>query len=65
MGRAFPKTVGYRFGYRENAALLTLSRYLKCRFGKELEKVGVIGFEPTTLCSQSRCASQAALHPER
>lgn len=28
-------------------------------------QVGVIGFEPTTLCSQSRCASQAALHPER
>ena len=27
--------------------------------------VGVIGFEPTTLCSQSRCASQAALHPVR
>jgi hypothetical protein len=24
--------------------------------------VGVVGFEPTTLCSQSRCASQAALH---
>ncbi len=23
----------------------------------------MIGFEPTTLCSQSRCASQAALHP--
>ena len=28
-----------------------------------LIKVGVIGFEPTTLCSQSRCASQTALHP--
>ncbi len=26
--------------------------------------VGVIGFEPTTLWSQTRCASQAALHPE-
>jgi hypothetical protein len=26
--------------------------------------VGVTGFEPATLCSQSRCASQAALHPE-
>ena len=27
-------------------------------------QVGVIGFEPTTPCSQSRCASQTALPPE-
>ena len=26
--------------------------------------VGVAGFEPATLCSQSRCASQTALYPE-
>ena len=26
--------------------------------------VGVVGFELTTLCSQSRCANQAALHPD-
>jgi len=26
--------------------------------------VGVIGFEPTTLWSQTRCASQTALHPD-
>ena len=26
--------------------------------------VGVAGFEPATLCSQSRCANRAALHPE-
>jgi hypothetical protein len=26
--------------------------------------VGMTGFEPATLCSQSRCASQAALHPD-
>ena len=26
--------------------------------------VGVVGFELTTLCSQSRCANQTALHPE-
>ena len=26
--------------------------------------VGVRGFEPPTPCSQSRCASQTALHPE-
>lgn len=26
--------------------------------------VGVPGFEPGTLCSQSRCANRAALHPE-
>ena len=27
--------------------------------------VGETGFEPATLCSQSRCANRAALHPER
>ena len=27
--------------------------------------VGVAGFEPTTPCSQSRCANRTALHPER
>ncbi len=26
--------------------------------------VGVPGFEPGTPCSQSRCASRAALHPD-
>ena len=26
--------------------------------------VGVVGFEPTTPCSQSRYANRAALHPE-
>ena len=26
--------------------------------------VGVAGFEPATPCSQSRCASRAALYPE-
>ena len=26
--------------------------------------VGVVGFEPTTPCSQSRCANRAALHPD-
>ena len=25
--------------------------------------VGVAGFEPTTPCSQSRCANRTALHP--
>lgn len=37
------------------------------RFGHSLSqkiKVGVIGFEPTTLWSQTRCASQTALHPD-
>ena len=28
------------------------------------QMVGAIGFEPTTLCSQSRCANRTALHPE-
>lgn len=37
----------------------------KNKRNQRFQVVGVIGFEPTTLCSQSRCASQAALHPER
>jgi hypothetical protein len=32
-------------------------------FGPQAKKIGVIGFEPTTLWSQTRCASQTALHP--
>ncbi len=31
---------------------------------KGLSSVGVAGFEPTTPCSQSRCANRTALHPE-
>ncbi len=27
--------------------------------------VGVVGFEPTTPCSQSRCANRTALYPEK
>ena len=27
--------------------------------------VGVKGFEPSTPCSQSRCANRTALHPEQ
>ena len=30
---------------------------------RDLEMVGVGGFEPPTPCSRSRCASRAALHP--
>ena len=30
----------------------------------ELFDVGVKGFEPSTPCSQSRCANRAAPHPE-
>ena len=33
-------------------------------FQRNLKKVGVRGFEPPTLWSQTRCASQAALHPD-
>jgi hypothetical protein len=30
---------------------------------RRAKMVGKVGFEPTTPCSQSRCASQAALLP--
>ena len=32
--------------------------------GKAFSFVGVAGFEPATLWSQTRCANRAALHPE-
>ncbi len=31
----------------------------------DFQLVGVAGFEPTTPCSQSRCANQTAPHPEQ
>ena len=31
--------------------------------GKAFSFVGVAGFEPATLWSQTRCANRAALHP--
>ena len=33
--------------------------------GKAFSFVGVAGFEPATLWSQTRCANRAALHPEK
>ena len=33
-------------------------------YNKSVFLVGVAGFEPTTPCSQSRCANRTALHPE-
>ena len=35
-----------------------------CTYRNWQKMVGVRGFEPPTPCSQGRCASQAALHPD-
>jgi hypothetical protein len=43
---------------RENATLLDSEGCVSKNM------VGVIGFEPTTPCSQSRCASRTAPHPD-
>ena len=48
------------------AGALTGLRYIpKCFYNNPfcLFVVGVAGFEPTTPCSQSRCANRTALHP--
>ena len=46
-----------------------LMKYIKKKHWKSFDNqclyfVGVAGFEPTTPCSQSRCANRTALHPE-
>ena len=37
----------------------------KCFESNRLWGIGVIGFEPTASCSQSRRSSQAELHPDK
>ena len=43
----------------------TNHRSVVFRAGLESHFVGVPGFEPGTPWSQTRCASRAALHPEK
>ncbi len=43
----------------------TNHRFVVFRAGLESLFVGVPGFEPGTPWSQTRCASRAALHPEK
>ena len=49
----------------EEAVSLQGERHLKGFIAAGGEKFGAEGFEPPTLCSQSRCASQTALCSER
>ncbi len=51
---------GRRHGRNENEKSLGFTKETKA-----FSIVGVKGFEPSTLWSQTRCASQTALHPER
>ena len=50
------------------ATLLSREKYKNQKkailYGIAFFSVGVAGFEPTTPCSQSRCANRTALHPE-
>lgn len=49
-------------GGRRQISDVRLSRYV----GKSLmEKIWVIGFEPTTPYTPCKCASQAAPHPDK
>ena len=46
----------------------SFASWKRCRVSSDVvshkrNEVGVVGFEPTTPCSQSRCANRAALHP--
>ena len=49
-------------GFRIDDHGLKKSEIIKSKIRSQT--VGVAGFEPTTLCSQSRCASRTALHPD-
>lgn len=48
--------------------MLCVNMYLELKKEQHFREtpflVGVAGFEPTTPCSQSRCANRTALHPE-
>ena len=49
----------------DEAVSIQGERHLKGFIAAGGEKFGAEGFEPPTLCSQSRCASQTALCSER
>jgi hypothetical protein len=49
---------------RMNASIQRIAKTKPSRFhAKAFSFVGVAGFEPATLWSQTRCANRAALHP--
>jgi hypothetical protein len=54
----------YTFLLRFRAALPTVGRYRKLRFGKHLHQVGARGFEPPASWSRTKRSSQAELRPE-
>src|SRR6476660_10104024 len=57
------KTVTTVLRSLEYASLPHAGRYRLSRFGNDLRKVGVTGFEPATFCTPCRRASQVTLHP--
>ena len=55
---------GFCFSLAFASKLATLRKTKSCRYrGRIFSFVGVAGFEPATLWSQTRCANRAALHP--
>ena len=50
--------------YRSRTYDLRLRRPLLYPTELRNQMVGEVGFEPTTPCSQSRCANQTALHSD-
>ena len=60
-----------RLPFRHLGQFMSLSRLPTCLSGLDLSVgcadrfVGVKGFEPSTPCSQSRCANRTALRPEK
>ena len=53
------------FTYASKLATLRKTKTLSASAEKAFSFVGVAGFEPATLWSQTRCANRAALHPEK
>ena len=49
--------------FRVNPAMIRVARRQTSRHSPRAKMVGVVGFEPTTSCSQSTCAA-TALHPD-
>ena len=58
---------GFCFSFAYESKLSTLRKTKPCSAfgGRAFSFVGVAGFEPATLWSQTRCANRAALHPEK
>jgi hypothetical protein len=62
-GSHYPETPG-TLGWAGPITGYHLAWSILCIYNQAPKLVGMVGFELTTLCSQSRCANQTALHSE-